>query len=56
MHCFLNQPKYAENCSFYVVKVQRILHKIVTISAPNILDPMPCFVTKNYYIEEILKN
>ena len=32
--------KYAENCSFYVLKVQKIWHKIVTFSAPNILDPL----------------
>ena len=32
--------KCAENCSFYVLKVQKIWHKIVTFSAPNILDPL----------------
>ena len=32
--------KYAENFSFYVLKVQQIWHKIVTFSAPNTLDPL----------------
>ena len=33
--------KYAKNCSFYLLKVQKIWHKIVTFSAPNVLDPLP---------------
>jgi hypothetical protein len=32
----ISMQKYAENCSFYVLKVQ----KIVTFSAPNNLDPL----------------
>jgi hypothetical protein len=37
----ISMQKYAENCSFYVLKVQKIWHKIVTFCAPNILDPLP---------------
>ena len=37
----IRMQKYAENCSFYVLKVQKFWHKIVTFSAPNILDPLP---------------
>ena len=33
--------KHAENCSFLVLRVQKIWHKIVTFSAPNILNPLP---------------
>ena len=36
----ISMQKCAENCSFYVLKVQKIWHKIVTFSAPNVLDPL----------------
>jgi hypothetical protein len=36
----ISMQKYAENRSFYVLKVKKIGHKIVTLSAPNILDPL----------------
>ena len=36
----VGMQKYAEKCSFYVLKVQQIWHKIVTFSAPNILYPL----------------
>ena len=32
--------KYAANCSFYLLKVQKIWHEIVTFSASNILYPL----------------
>ena len=37
----ISRQKYADNFSFYVLKVQRIWHKIITFCASNILDPLP---------------
>ena len=37
----IRMQKYVENCSFYVLKVLKIWHKIVTFCAQNILDSLP---------------